>query len=146
MTGPEFPEDSSVQVRYPLTSEQEHGDRAGWPWLPGWVVARCGPDEWEICVQASELATWHDGEAWYPVCFRDASRSARPQHRRTWSKVPDPNWRRSEHHTEAGRTASLVLILLPGSRLAVRADEQPVRRTLAPRPGREPRRPGRAGR
>ncbi len=68
-----FPEDSWVEVRYPLTREQEHGDRAGWPWLPGWVAARCGPDEWEICVQVPELATWHDGEAWYPVCFRDSS-------------------------------------------------------------------------
>ena len=29
MTGPAFPEDSWVQVRYPLTSEQEHADRAG---------------------------------------------------------------------------------------------------------------------
>jgi hypothetical protein len=37
------------------------------------VVARCGPDEWEICVQAPELATWHEDQAWYPVCFRDAS-------------------------------------------------------------------------
>jgi hypothetical protein len=46
MTGPVFPEDSWVQIRYPLTSEQAHGDRAGWPWLPGWIVARCGPDEW----------------------------------------------------------------------------------------------------
>ena len=34
-----FPEDSWVEVRYPLTSEQEHGDRAAWPWLPGWVVS-----------------------------------------------------------------------------------------------------------
>jgi hypothetical protein len=73
MTGPVFPEDSWAQVRYPLTSEQEHADRAGWPSLPGWVAARCGPDEREIYVQAPELATWHDGEAWYPVCFRDAS-------------------------------------------------------------------------
>ncbi len=79
MTGPVFPEDSWVQVRYPLTSEQEHGDRAGWPWLPGWVAARCGPDEWEICVQAPELATWHDGEAWYPTCFRDSSEIRPPE-------------------------------------------------------------------
>ena len=48
MTGPVLPEDSWVQVRYPLTREQEHADRAGWPWLPGWVVSVCGPDEWEI--------------------------------------------------------------------------------------------------
>ena len=34
MTRPEFPEDSWVQVRYPLNAEQERGDRAAWPWLP----------------------------------------------------------------------------------------------------------------
>jgi hypothetical protein len=79
MTGPVFPEDSWVQVRYPLTREQAHGDRVRWPWLPGWVAARCGPDEWEICVQAPELATWHEGEAWYPVCFRDASEIRLPE-------------------------------------------------------------------
>ena len=43
-----FPEDSWVEVKFPLTSEQEQGDRAAWPWLPGWVVSVCGPDEWEI--------------------------------------------------------------------------------------------------
>ena len=64
MTGPVFPEDSWVEVRYPLTSEQEHADRAAWPWLPGWVISVCGPDEWEICVQAPELAIQHDGEGW----------------------------------------------------------------------------------
>jgi hypothetical protein len=74
-----FPEDSWVEVRYPLTSEQEHEDRAAWPWLPGWVVSECGPNEWEICVQAPQLAIPdEDGEASYPVCFRDAS-ELRPQ-------------------------------------------------------------------
>ena len=68
-----FPDDSDVEVRYPLTSEQETGDRAAWPWLPGWVVSQCGPDEWVICVQAPELAVEDQGEATYPVCFRDAS-------------------------------------------------------------------------
>ena len=70
VTGPVFPEDTWVEVRYPLTREKEHADRAKWPWLPGWVVSVCGPDEWEICVQAPELATSHDGEDWYPTCFR----------------------------------------------------------------------------
>ena len=32
-----------------------------------------GPHEWEICVQAPEPAAWHEGEAWYPVCFRNSS-------------------------------------------------------------------------
>ena len=68
-----FPEDSWVEVRYPLTREQERGDRDAWPWLPGWVASVCGPDEWEICVQAPELARQYEGETVYPVCFRDAS-------------------------------------------------------------------------
>ena len=68
-----FPEDSWVEVRYPLTREQEHADRDAWPWLPGWVVSVCGPDEWQICVQAPEMVRQHEGEIWYPVCFRDAS-------------------------------------------------------------------------
>ena len=79
MTGPVVPEDSWVQVRYPLTSEQEHAGRAEWPWLPGWVVSVCGPDEWEICMQAPELATWHEGEDWYPTCFRDSSEIRLPE-------------------------------------------------------------------
>ena len=64
-----FPEDSPVQVKFPLTAEQEHGDRAAWPWLPGWVVAQCGPDEWEVCVQTPEL----EHEGLFPCCFRDSS-------------------------------------------------------------------------
>jgi hypothetical protein len=79
MTGPAFPEGSWVQVRYPLTREQEHADRAAWPWLRGWVVSVCGPDEWEICVQAPELVTWHDGEDWYLTCFRDCSELRLPE-------------------------------------------------------------------
>ncbi len=70
---PEFPEDSWVQVRYPLTAEQEHGGCEAWLWLPGWVVSVCGPDEWEICVRAPELAREHGGETVFPVCFRDSS-------------------------------------------------------------------------
>ena len=34
MSDTQFPEDSWVQVRYPLTVEQERGDRSAWPWLP----------------------------------------------------------------------------------------------------------------
>ena len=77
-----FPDDSAVEVRYPLTSEQEHGDREAWPWLPGRVVQQCGPGEWQICVQTPELAIPDaDGEATYPLCFRDSSelRPAEPE-------------------------------------------------------------------
>jgi hypothetical protein len=79
VTGPVFQEDSWVEVRYPLTREQERANRAAWPWLPGWVVSVCGADEWEICVQAPELATWHDGEDWYPPCLRDSSEIRLPE-------------------------------------------------------------------
>jgi len=81
MTGPVFPQDSWVEVPYPLTRDQEHADRAAWPWLPGpgWVVSVCGLDEWEVCVQAPELATQHDGEDWYPTCFRDSSEIRLPE-------------------------------------------------------------------
>jgi hypothetical protein len=73
-----FPEESWVEVRYPLTKEQEHADRDPWPWLPGWVVSICGLDEWQICVQAPELATHDEAESWYLVCFRDASELRSP--------------------------------------------------------------------
>jgi hypothetical protein len=79
MTEPVFREDSRVEVRYPLNNEQKDADRDGWPWLSGWVVPECGPDEWEICVQAPELAIQHEGEAWYPVCFRDSSEIRLPE-------------------------------------------------------------------
>ena len=78
MTGPVFPEDCWLEVRYPPTCEREHADRAAWPWLPGWVVSVCGPDEWEICVQTPELATEHQGETVFPVCFRDSSELRAP--------------------------------------------------------------------
>jgi len=68
-----FPEDSWVEVRYPLTTKQERGDRAAWPWLPGWVASICGQNEREICVQAPELASQYESETVYPVCFRVAS-------------------------------------------------------------------------
>ena len=56
-----YPDESDVLTPYPLTPEQGSGDRAGWPWLPGWIVSQCGPDEWEICVQEPALARLDDG-------------------------------------------------------------------------------------
>jgi hypothetical protein len=78
-----FVEDTPVMVRYPRTREQERGDRAGWPWLPGTILDQCGPDEWKAVIAVRELATLEDGspapegtaedDLWFPVCFRDAS-------------------------------------------------------------------------
>lgn len=84
-----YPEGSRVEARYPLTIEQEHGDRAAWPWLPGRVAGVCGPDEREICVQEPSLGRLEDGsipgpevpegEQFFPVCFRASSELRTPQ-------------------------------------------------------------------
>jgi hypothetical protein len=78
-----FPDDSPVEVRYPRTRQEELGDRAGWPWLPGLILSQCGPGEWHVCVEVRELvmlgdgspapAGTADGELLYPCCLRDAS-------------------------------------------------------------------------
>ena len=41
-----FPDDSLAEVRYPRTRQEELGDRAEWPWLPGLILSQCRPDEW----------------------------------------------------------------------------------------------------
>ena len=78
-----FPDDSLVEVRYPRTRQEELGDRAEWPWLPGSIVSQCGPDEWYVCVEARDLATLDDGspapdgtadeDLFYPYCFREGN-------------------------------------------------------------------------
>ncbi len=78
-----FPDDSLVEVRYPRTRQEELGDPAEWPWLPGLILRQCGPDEWYVCVEARELAVLDDcrpaptGTAdcdlFFSCCFRDAS-------------------------------------------------------------------------
>jgi hypothetical protein len=75
-------EDEPVEVRYSLPDDNLH-DRSSWPWLPGTVVTVCGLDEWQVCVEVSELATLEDGrparqntpdhKLFYPLCFRDSS-------------------------------------------------------------------------
>jgi len=56
-----FPDDSLVEVRYPLTRSEQQGDRSAWPWLPGSILGQCGPDEWHVRVEARELATLGNG-------------------------------------------------------------------------------------
>jgi len=68
----DYSEDQEVLVRYPLTMAQKDGDRAAWPWLPGWIARECGPDEWEVVVEDERLAVEQDGETVYPVCFRNS--------------------------------------------------------------------------
>jgi hypothetical protein len=81
--GPVFTEDMAVEVRYPRTKQEEQGDRADWPWLPGTVVQQCGPDEWQVVVEDMSVATRKDGSKptprtpqrnlYYPLCYRDSS-------------------------------------------------------------------------
>jgi hypothetical protein len=83
-----FPDDSRVEVRYPRTRQEENGDRAAWPWLPGSIVEQCGPDEWRVFVEDRDVAVLRDGRPaprntasrnlYYPVCFRDSSEIRRP--------------------------------------------------------------------
>jgi hypothetical protein len=79
-----FPEDTAVEVRYPLNQEQhDRGDREAWPWLPGTITEQCGPDEWQVCVEDRRVVVRKDGSKptprtpenrlYYPLCFRDAS-------------------------------------------------------------------------
>ena len=80
--GPAFAEDMAVEVRYPRTKQEEQGDRADWPWLPGTVLEQCGPDEWRVVVEDRSVAVRKDGSKptrrtpernlYYPCCFRDA--------------------------------------------------------------------------
>jgi hypothetical protein len=95
VTAQPWGEEEPIEVRYPLPGNGDH-DRSLWPWLPGTILAMCGPDEWQVCVEVRELATLEDGrpphgntsdhELFYPVCFRDSSeiraRTARTGERR----------------------------------------------------------------
>lgn len=67
-----FPDDSDVEIRYPLTNEQV--ERGEWPWVPGWIAGQCGPNEWDIVVEGAGPTSYDaDGEPLYTAAFRDAS-------------------------------------------------------------------------
>ncbi|OJF10216.1 hypothetical protein [Couchioplanes caeruleus] len=68
-----FPDESAVEVRYPLTDEQCNGDRDTWPWVPGYILGQCGPNEWDVCVDGARPTGDENGEPLYPCVFRDAS-------------------------------------------------------------------------
>jgi hypothetical protein len=83
-----FPDDSRVEVRYPRTRQEEHGDRSTWPWLPAIIEQQCGPDEWQVCVMDKSVSVLRDGRRgprntasrnlYYPLCYRDSSEIRRP--------------------------------------------------------------------
>jgi hypothetical protein len=78
-----FPDESPIEVRYPLSKQEERGNREQWLWLPGTIVEQCGPDERYVCVEVRDLAVLRDGRRaprgtasrnlYYPCCFRDGS-------------------------------------------------------------------------
>jgi hypothetical protein len=78
-----FPDETPVEVRYPRSKQEEHGDRSKRPWLPASILEQCGPDEWYVCVEVKELAVLRDGRRaprgtasrnlYYSCCFRDSS-------------------------------------------------------------------------
>jgi hypothetical protein len=78
-----FAEDDAALVKYPRSKDEERGDRADWPWLPGTILEQCGPDEWQVCVEDMSVAVREDGskptprtpknKLFYPLCFRDSS-------------------------------------------------------------------------
>ena len=78
-----FAVDEPIFVKYPRTKEEERGDRAKWPWLPGTIVEQVGEDEWQVCVEDMAVAVRTDSskptprtpqhKLYYPLCFRDAS-------------------------------------------------------------------------
>jgi len=80
-----YPVGTDIEVKCPRTKAEEQGDRSAWPWLPGWIVEVCGPDEWQVCVQDYALALPEDGQVpppgipehdlLFPCCFRDSSKT-----------------------------------------------------------------------
>ena len=98
-----FPDDSAVEVRYPLHpgpqcqpgwSQDEYlaavrADHETWPWLLGTIEQQCGPDEWLVTIEDRRVATlddWSpapegtpDDDLFFPQCFRDSSELRKPQ-------------------------------------------------------------------
>ncbi len=82
-----YPEDTPVLVCYPLPGQGQQ-DREDWPWLPGTVVAVCGSDEWQVCVEAPRVHVRKDGSPvtartpaanrYCPLCYRDSGEIRRP--------------------------------------------------------------------
>jgi uncharacterized protein DUF2637 len=57
-----------------LVAEEEHGDRAARPWLPGTIVERCRPDEWQVYVEDRDVPWCRAGRG---LTFRAAYRTVR---------------------------------------------------------------------
>ena len=118
-----FPDDSRVEVRYPRTRQEEHGDRAAWPWLPGTIVEQCGPDEWRVCVEDRDVAVLRDGRRapkgtasrnlYYPMCFRDSSEIRGPTRPVTQAQcagtAPGCHPGRAQEHSVGGAQGAVAV-------------------------------------
>ncbi len=71
-----YPDGCPVLTPFPVTDEEIAGGRASWPWLPATILSQCGPDEWELVLEAPgaiKAAGDGTGDDLYPVVFRDRS-------------------------------------------------------------------------
>jgi len=83
-----FPDDSDVQIRYPLTDDQ--AERSTWPWVPGWIAGQCGPDEWDIVVEGAGPTSYdEDGEPLYSAAYRNATEIRHTGLRRAVDRIAD---------------------------------------------------------
>jgi hypothetical protein len=79
----EYEEGTQVLVRYPAPGMTHLTSRETWPWYPGTIEEKCGPDEWLVAMESRDVATAEDGspapanadddDVWFPVCFRDST-------------------------------------------------------------------------
>ena len=48
-----YPDGTPILVRFPRSQAEQQADRDAWPYLPGMIEQRCGPDEWQVVVHRS---------------------------------------------------------------------------------------------
>ncbi|MFG1609494.1 hypothetical protein [Actinoplanes sp. NPDC049265] len=83
-----FPDDSDVEIRYPLTGDR--AERGEWPWVAGWIAGQCGPNEWDIVVEGAGPTSYDDdGEPLYSAAYRDASEIRHTGLRRAVDRIAD---------------------------------------------------------
>ncbi len=78
-----YPDGTPILVRFPRSQAEQQADRDAWPYLPGMIEQRCGPDEWQVVVTDRQVAEAEDGtpapdgtpaeDLYWPLCYRDRS-------------------------------------------------------------------------
>jgi hypothetical protein len=78
-----YPDDSIVEVRFPLTQAQSEGPRELCPWVRGTVIGQGDRNEWHVVMDGEEsLGEEENGEIYYPACFRGLTEIRRVVHHR----------------------------------------------------------------